>query len=579
MARNAPTIALADYLLTRLRQLGVDSIHGVPGDYNLELLDHVEDQGFNWVGNCNELNAGYAADGYARIKRAAALITTFGVGELSAINAIAGSYAELAPVIHIVGTPARHSRSSRALIHHTLNDGDYTYFSRMAEPVTVAQAVLEDPRTCPAQIDTALQQCLIHSRPVYITIPADMVKTPVDASPLETDIIVPVAPSAPSLSRAVSYLQDRIQQSRQPLILVDGESRAYGIIEALDDLVKRTGWPTWTSTFGKGLVNEELNNAMGLWKSRLSPQAHQQYFEKADLILCFGPHFSGTNTYGYSAIPNSEVTIFFEARVVKANGQVFNDLPARTILEALLQSLQDVVCRSKSLIMPAKIATAHLPAEEQLQQPVTQASFYSALNRVLRPGDIVFGETGTAGYGCRDLQLKTGCRITLPVTWLSIGYMLPAAQGAALAQEELHSQSRWTAGPYAPRTILVIGDGSLQMTVQEISTMIKHKLNILIIVINNDGYTIEKYIHGRNRAYNGVASWQYLAAPTFFGASIDKNDEYYSKTAQARTLQEVSDFLADSEDDHKPRLRMLEVFVDQHDAPADLMALLNKPKE
>ena len=106
------TVPLAEYLFTRLRQLGVESIHGVPGDYNLALLDYVVPQGLDWVGNCNELNAGYAADAYSKIKGLGAIITTFGVGELSAANAIAGAYCELAPVVHIVGTPARHLQES-----------------------------------------------------------------------------------------------------------------------------------------------------------------------------------------------------------------------------------------------------------------------------------------------------------------------------------------------------------------------------------------------------------------------------------------------------------------------------------
>jgi len=81
----------ATYLFTRLKQMGIDSVHGVPGDFNLVALDYLEGCGLKWVGNCNELNAGYAADGYARIKGISAVITTFGVGELSLPNAIAGS--------------------------------------------------------------------------------------------------------------------------------------------------------------------------------------------------------------------------------------------------------------------------------------------------------------------------------------------------------------------------------------------------------------------------------------------------------------------------------------------------------
>jgi pyruvate decarboxylase len=84
-------VDVATYLFTRLKQIGIDSVHGVPGDFNLVALDYLEGCGLNWVGNCNELNAGYAADGYARIKGISAVITTFGVGELSLPNAIAGA--------------------------------------------------------------------------------------------------------------------------------------------------------------------------------------------------------------------------------------------------------------------------------------------------------------------------------------------------------------------------------------------------------------------------------------------------------------------------------------------------------
>lgn len=88
-----------------MRQLGVRSVFGVPGDFNLEFLDYIEaDKGLSWVGNPNELNAAYAADGYARqTKKISALVTTFGVGELSALAGVAGSYSEKLGVVHIVG--------------------------------------------------------------------------------------------------------------------------------------------------------------------------------------------------------------------------------------------------------------------------------------------------------------------------------------------------------------------------------------------------------------------------------------------------------------------------------------------
>lgn len=111
----AQKINIAEYLFQRFRQLGIQSIFGVPGDYNLTLLDYVEPAGLRWVRNCNELNAAYAADGYARNNGLGTLVTTFVVGELSAANGIAGAYAEKAPVVHVVCTPSRALQKSRAL--------------------------------------------------------------------------------------------------------------------------------------------------------------------------------------------------------------------------------------------------------------------------------------------------------------------------------------------------------------------------------------------------------------------------------------------------------------------------------
>ena len=103
-------IEIGDFLNLRLKQMGIQHLFGVPGDFNLSYLEQVEaDPQLEFIGNCNELNAAYAADGYARINGFSALATTYGVGDLSAINGIAGAYAENVPLIHISGIPPLHA--------------------------------------------------------------------------------------------------------------------------------------------------------------------------------------------------------------------------------------------------------------------------------------------------------------------------------------------------------------------------------------------------------------------------------------------------------------------------------------
>ncbi|KAF5002813.1 hypothetical protein FDECE_10516 [Fusarium decemcellulare] len=554
------TIKAAEYLFQRLRQLGIDSVHGVPGDYNLTLLDNVQPSGLRWVGNANELNAGYAADGYARIKGMGALITTFGVGELSAINAIAGAYAERAAVVHIVGSPTRLIQQDRIHVHHTFNDGNFDRFAEIHRHVTVAQTRLWDPRTIPEQIDSTLLQCLVQSRPVYIDIPVDVVDTLVSAHGLETKIQIPSSPSNPAYDATVQRVIERVYAAKQPAILVDGEVRAIGITNQVQDFVRSTNWPTWVNGFGKGLLDETLPNFHGVYRGKFDSGESRVFLESADLILCFGPHFSSTNTFAFSSIPDIEKTISFSDTEVKMGRETIRDIPARYIVPALVQMIDISKAHSyspyPSLPRDQLIPFTDCPTEGK----ITQDRVWGLMANFFRPGDIIMGETGTAGYGVRHVPLPRQTRLFSPVTWLSIGYMLPAAQGAALAQQELMSLEDYC-GPKNGRIVLFIGDGSFQLTVQELSTIIRHKLNILIFLINNDGYTIERCIHGLKEDYNDIAPWRYLSALDLFGAPEG------SFTARAKTWAELRSLLGSERLADDSGLRMAEVIMDRDDAP------------
>ena len=137
------TISLATYIFSRLKQIGVDTVFGVPGDFNLAFLDHIDEvPNLRWAGNANELNAAYAADGYSRIKGFAAICTTFGVGELSATNGIAGAYAEHVGLIHIVGSPTISAEHNKLLLHHTMADGKFDIFNKISRHITLKLSLI-----------------------------------------------------------------------------------------------------------------------------------------------------------------------------------------------------------------------------------------------------------------------------------------------------------------------------------------------------------------------------------------------------------------------------------------------------
>jgi pyruvate decarboxylase len=570
-------IDLAEYLFRRLYQLGVRGIHGVPGDYNLTALDYVAPAGLDWVGNCNELNAGYAADGYARVKGIGAVVTAFGVGELSVINAIGGAYAEMAPVIHIVGTPPTSVQNSGACMHHSLGDGNFRIFADMAAKVTVAQANLTHADSAPGEIDRVLGQCLLQSRPVYIELPTDLVSAKVPASLLSTPISTAIPQNDEGFEDAeVDLIISKIYAAKQPFIIVDGFTSRYGpdVANLANELVRVTGFPCSTTPFGKGIVDETLPNFHGVYAGIAGKQVYMPWAQSCDLVLRLGPLNSDVNTFGFTTIPDPKVTITFHRDSVEVgnagNGGHYKNLHIKGLLQKILDRLDHSRIPKMNpypdLGNPRQQLSALGAADPQ--SIIDQNTFYQRVSTFFREGDIVLSETGTPSVGGRDFVLPKHTQLINSSIWLSIGYMLGAAQGAALAQRELIAD-----GGRKGRTILFEGDGSLQMTVQEISTMIRNKLDITIFVINNDGYTIERWIHGMEATYNDIAPWRYLKAAEFFGA--EENDPKYKVTTRrASTWGELESVLREEEVSNGKGFKMIEVGMTREDAPESLKKLV-----
>lgn len=139
---NDSSSCLGGHIARRLVEIGIKDIFTVPGDFNLILLDHlIAHPGLNNIGCCNEINAGYAADGYARCRGVGACVVTFTVGGLSVINAIAGSYSENLPIICLVGGPNSNDFGSNRILHHTIGIPDFSQEARCFQEVTCYQVI------------------------------------------------------------------------------------------------------------------------------------------------------------------------------------------------------------------------------------------------------------------------------------------------------------------------------------------------------------------------------------------------------------------------------------------------------
>ena len=262
-------MTIGAYLVNRLEQIGLRHIFGVPGDYALTFFDLLEESGIELINTCNELNAGYAADGYARISGIGAVCLTYGVGGFSVYNAVAAAYAERVPLVVISGGPktSLRSRLHPNLLHHTI--GDMNLQRDIYERITQGAVVLTSPTQAVMQIDELLAACLRHSRPVYIEIPADMVmEACVEPGPWAPDMSLHVDEDV--LEEALGETLGAITRAARPVILAGVEVDRLGSREALLTLVARTGFPVATTALGKGIIPEHTPNYAGTYMGALA---------------------------------------------------------------------------------------------------------------------------------------------------------------------------------------------------------------------------------------------------------------------------------------------------------------------
>ncbi|EHV4404570.1 alpha-keto acid decarboxylase family protein [Salmonella enterica] len=528
---------VADYLLDRLAGCGIGHLFGVPGDYNLQFLDHVIDHPtLRWVGCANELNAAYAADGYARMSGTGALLTTFGVGELSAINGIAGSYAEYVPVLHIVGAPCSAAQQRGELMHHTLGDGDFRHFYRMSQAISVASSILDEQNAC-FEIDRVLGEMLAARRPGYIMLPADVAKK--TAIPPTEALALPVHEAQSGVETAFRYhARQCLMNSRRIALLADFLAGRFGLRPLLQRWMAETPIAHATLLMGKGLFDEQHPNFVGTYSAGASSKEVRQAIEDADRVICVGTRFVDTLTAGFTQQLPAERTLEIQPYASRI-GETWFNLPMAQAVSTLRELCLECAFApppTRSAGQPVRIDKGEL----------TQESFWQTLQQYLKPGDIILVDQGTAAFGAAALSLPDGAEVVVQPLWGSIGYSLPAAFGAQTACPDR-------------RVILIIGDGAAQLTIQEMGSMLRDGQAPVILLLNNDGYTVERAIHGAAQRYNDIASWNWTQIPPALNAA--QQAECWRVT-QAIQLAEVLERLA-----RPQRLSFIEVMLPKADLP------------
>src|SRR6516165_8606985 len=377
-----PAYTVGDYLLDRLAELGVSEIFGVPGDYNLAFLDHiVAHPVIRWVGSANELNAGYAADGYGRLRGMSAVVTTFGVGELSATNAIAGSYAEHVPVVHIVGGPSKDAQASRRALHHSLGDGDFEHFFRISREITCAQANLM-PATAAREIDRVLSEVREQRRPGYLLLPTDVARFEIERA--GTPLPRYAGGTSPRALALFTEAATKLIADHQLTVLADLLVHRLNAVDQLEALLAADVVPHATLMWGKSLVDESAPTFLGIYAGAASAEPVRRAIEEAPVLVTAGVQFTDmvSGFFTQRIDPSRTIDIGHSQSVVA--GQFFAPLDIEAALQALTGILERRGIRSQPLPLASSETHFEPPAREQ---PLNQEALWNSLSAALTPGN------------------------------------------------------------------------------------------------------------------------------------------------------------------------------------------------
>ena len=528
---------VSEYLLARVKSLGVDHIFGIPGDFILPFFQCMGDSEVDHIAACNELNAGYAADGYARLKGLGVAVVTYGPGAFSLVNAVAGAYAESVPLLVISGGPDSAAYASQPVLHHTL-PGKYDASVKIFGQITAYAAVLIDPEQATAQIDEALRICLSQNKPVYLEIPSD-VQVFACGEPGHFQHAAALGDDA-ALAAAVADILVRVEKGQRTVIIPGHEVHREGLQDKVLALLDKTGLPAASMFIGKAEFLEQHPQCVGAYQGAGSQPEVSAFVEAADTVLFLGVVLSDFNLGGFTANLSDEQTVNALDQRVRTSAGCYSDVPLADLIDGLLEALPAAAADASApvQVFSHKSSVAY---EVNSGAAMTNKRFYDRMAHFVRAGDIVAADAGCA-INATHLQLPSDSIYLASCYWASIGMGFGAAFGACFAAKP------------GQRVIALEGDGSFQMSAQELSSMARYNCPAIVFVVNNKGYTAERLIH--DGPFNDIADWRYHQLPAAFGGT----------GLDVHTEDELEAALDQAEAHTGPGPLLIEVHVDPWDA-------------
>ncbi|WP_329298232.1 thiamine pyrophosphate-binding protein [Streptomyces sp. NBC_00659] len=467
---------VGQYLVDRLRQLGLEHLFAIAGDYSIEWLNrYVAPSGTKIIEEVNEVNAGYAADGYARLRGIGALCVTYSAGALCAVNAVAGAYVERVPLVLINGTPSVKKtitfEQTGFSAHHFISGRETDLQS--FEHLTVAAIRIDNPDLAPTLIDYALTRCISERRPIYIELLQDMVD--LECAPPE-GVLKPVRvlSDETSLEQSVAQICAQLENAENPLVWLGVEIDRLGLQDKAMRLIQQLNVPFVTELLSKAVLSEDDALFVGVLDGQASSKVVTDLADTSDFVLALGVWLTDINSLGWD--PDYDKTAFASFDAVKF-GTYFG---GQVALEHLIDGILAEKIAPKERKLP-EIPARSAPTMEKAEV-ITYQGFYDYIQQYVDRNTIVGADASMNYFGSLLLDVPSPGGFIVQSSYSSIGYSAPAATGICLAK-----------GP-EQRVMVFSGDGGFQMTAQCLSTQTRLGLDPIIFVIDNGVYAVEQWL-------------------------------------------------------------------------------------
>src|SRR5215208_3534402 len=499
---------VADYIIERLAQHGVEALFGVPAVFCAPVFNAAARRpNFRTVVTNSDLEAGYAADGYARVKGLSAVAVAYGPGTLSIANAVAGAYIERSPIVVINGGPSDKNITDQ-------NTTGVVYSHSMGRPhtdldvfrnITVFSERETDINRLPQVVDDAITAALIRKHPVYVEIPRALLDS---VCPQPVGAIDVTVPAGDADAVATSILQE-LDTVANPVVIVGEEVQRYRLASQVLAVLDRLQVRWATTLVGKSVLPEDHPRFLGVFNGDRAPEALKTLIQQAGLIVALGSVF-GSN-HANLMIPKANQTIRVWDGVA-----VFRGGPPKSVgLPALVAALDSQSIGVSPVAYTVGVATpVDPPAPATPELGYQQVFDVVAEPEFLDPSFVVIPDTFLGIYPAARMKMPAQDSFIVNAIWASIGHSVGAAVGAAV--------------PGGKRPLVLIGDGGFQMVGQAVSTMVRYQHNSIIVIIDNSLYGIEQFLLGPGYytnlsqpplPYNVLPDWNFDAFAQALGVT------------------------------------------------------------